>query len=265
MKRLVCALLLFVSGAAMADDLADADRFLKAKEYDKAFSIYTRLAQAGNSQAQLRVGEMYWFGEGRAPDLKKAEIWLEKSSAAGNADGAASLAGLKRRETRAADIVYWTSTYAGQDLTAGEFACKAPELPEVSRTKKEIIATQRAIEAWHACYSGFVTNINAALPAGKRIPADVVDMMTPAEGRQAQRHLDAVYTALIERSRREAAAFVARENAWGKATEAFVQREVTANKRTEIRFAAAPNEYAYARQARVDLTPAAQASSRATR
>ena len=222
MKRLLCILLLAVVSSARADDLGEANRLLQAKSYDKAFPIYHRLAEAGNAEAQLRLGEMYWFGDGTAPDLDKAKLWLERSAAAGNADGASSLASLKRRETHGDEIVYWTTRYQGEDMVSGKFDCKRPELPAVSKTKAEITSVNDQIVAWHQCYNGFVANLNDALPPGKRIPPEVLDMMTPSEGAQAQRHLDAVYSGLIKTAQLDAAEFNAREASWRRATETFV-------------------------------------------
>lgn len=225
MKRLLCILLLAIVGIARADDLGEANRLLQAKAYDKAFPIYQRLAEAGNPEAQLRLGEMYWFGDATAPDLAKARQWFERSAQAGNQDAAASLASLKRRETHGDEIVYWTTSYQGQDMVSGQFDCKRPALPAVSKTKAEIKSASEQIEAWHACYNRFVANMNDALPPGKRIPAETLDMMTPAEGAQAQRHLDAVYSSLIGKAKADAAEFNAQEAAWRKATETYVTTE----------------------------------------
>lgn len=225
MKRLLCMLLLAVVGVARADDLGEANRLLQAKAYDKAFPIYQRLAEAGNPEAQLRLGEMYWFGDATRPDLDKARAWFERSAKAGNADAAASLASLKRRETHGDEIVYWTSKYQGEDMVSGRYDCKRPEIPAVSRTKAEIKAASDQIAAWHACYNGFVANLNDALPPGKRIPPETLDMMTPAEGAQAQHHLDEVYSRLIRQAKADAAEFNAKEASWRKATETYVATE----------------------------------------
>jgi TPR repeat protein len=225
MKRLLCILLLAVVGIARADDLGEANRLLQAKAYDKAFPIYQRLAEAGSPEAQLRLGEMYWFGDATKPDLDKARQWFERSAKAGNADAAASLASLKRRETHSDEIVYWTAKYQGEDLVSGQYDCKRPELPAVSKTKAEIKATSEKIEAWHTCYNRFVANLNDALPPGKRIPPETLDMMTPAEGAQAQRHLDEVYSRLIRQAKLDASEFNAQEAAWRKSTETYVTTE----------------------------------------
>lgn len=223
MKRLLYLTLLAACGFARADDLGEAERLLQAKSYGKALPVYQRLADAGNPAAQMRLGEMYWFGDGVKSDLAKARQWFERSAAGGNVDAAASLASLKRRETRGAEITYWTRTYQGEDMVSGKFACQPPELPAVSRTKAEIQAVEQELKAWHDCYNGFVAHLNASLPPGKRIPGDVLDMMTPTEGLQAQKHLDGVYARLGKKAQQDAAAFNAREAAWTRATETYVQ------------------------------------------
>lgn len=225
MKRLVCVVLLALAGTAAADDLGDANRFLAAKAYDKALPLYQRLAAAGNPEAQFRLGEMYWFGDGTAADLGKARGWFERAAAAGNADAAASLASLRRRETHGADITYWTATYQGEDLVSGQYACQRPVFPSVSRTKPEIAEIDRAVATWRTCHNAMVDNLNDALPPGKRIPAEVLDMMTPAEALLAQRHLDGVYGKIIASAQAEAQAFEADNGKWVRSTQDFADLE----------------------------------------
>ena len=226
MKHLRVLLLLMMAGSAVADDLGDANRLLNEKSYAKAFPIYQRMAEAGNPEAQMRLGEMYWFGDGTASDLGKARTWFAKSAASGNADAAASLASLKRRETHGDEIKYWTTSYDGADMISGKFACKPPVLPDMSRTKAQIKTADAEIQAYSACYNGFVDHLAAAFPAGKAIPAEVIDMMTPAEAQQAQQHLDQVYGRLASDAKRDATAFADREMNWRRTTEAYVNNEL---------------------------------------
>lgn len=231
MKRLLCIALLATASLARADDLGEANRLLAAKSYDKAFPIYQRLAETGNAEAQMRLGEMYWFGDGTQADLAKAKTWFERSAAKGNADAVASLEALKRRETRGNEIAYWTTTYAGEDMVSGKFACKRPVFPVFSKSNEEIKTVLASVDQWRSCYNGFVANINDALPPGKRIPADVLDMMTPAEATQAQRHLDRVYGKLTTDATRDATVASNEEAAWRKATEAYVLEQ---NQNTKV-------------------------------
>lgn len=230
MKRLLCAVMLVVAGGVSADQLSDANKLLMAKAYDQALPIYTKLANAGNAEAQFRLGEMYWYGDGTAVDMAMAAAWFKKAAAAGSADAKESLAILDRRAARGAEITHWTGAYKGDDLTSGKFDCKAPVIPAMSKTNDEIKATSAAIAAWESCYNDFVANLNDAMPPGKRIPADVVEMMSPREIEQAQRHLDGVYGKVAANAQGSAGKILAQRDAWRSATEKFVADQ---NSRTE--------------------------------
>jgi hypothetical protein len=224
MRRFLFSMML-VSCAAMADELADADKFLSAKQYDKALPLYTRLANAGNAEAQYRVGEMAWFGDGTKQDLQAAQRWFEKSAAAGNPDAREALAALERRKTRGGEIGYWTQAYKGEDLRAGKFECKAPAIPAVSKTNADVDATRKAIEGWQTCYNGFVANLNATAPIARRVPADVLDMMTPLEVDQARAHIDTVYREVLARAEDDAQSVRTQQFAWEQATQRFAGEE----------------------------------------
>lgn len=127
--------------------------------------------------------------------------------------------------TEPGDVAYWTTTYAGEDLTAGKFDCPAPAIPEVSLTNESIAATSKAVSAWEACYNGLVDNMIGAKPLDKRIPDAVRGKMTPAELEQARAHLDQVYGAVVERVQASAAAITARRDAWRGATEQYVAQQ----------------------------------------
>ena len=230
MKRLLCALAVGVSGLAGAGPLEEADKFLAAQAYDKAFPIYARLAEAGNTEAQFRLGEMYWYGDGTAVDMKAATGWMQKAAARGHGGAVESLDILKQREARAADIAYWTNGYKGEDLVSGRFHCPAPVIPGMSRTTAEIRQTSDAYVAWQQCYNGFVANMNDAMPAGKRIPADVVRLLTPREAEQAGARLSQVYGSTIAQAQQDATRYTAQYNAWQSATERQVMAENRARK-----------------------------------
>lgn len=224
MRRLLIPLLL-ASSAAFANDMTAAGKLLEAKEYAKALAAYTRLADAGNTEAQLRVGEMHWYGEGTPQDLQVAYRWFEKAAAAGNTDAKAALIALERRKTRGGEIDYWTSQYDGADLRSGKFDCKPPAIPELSKTNDDINATRDGIEAWRICHNGFVANLNATAPIGKRIPAEVLDMMTLDEVDRAKAHVEAVYGKVLAQVDAEVESVRTRQAAWETATERFVKDE----------------------------------------
>ena len=222
MKRLVCAMLMLVAGLASADDLGDADKALRAKDYDKALPIYTRLANAGNQEAQFRLGEMYWYGDGTAVDLGKSRNWLQKAATSGHGGAREALATLDKRDQRAADIAYWTKDYRGEDLVSGKYACPMPKIPAVSKTSAEIKAVSDDIAKWEACYNEFAANVNQLPAAAKRIPADVLQLMSPREAEQAIAHVDDMAVNVVSQRQNAALVFAAERDAWTKATNEFV-------------------------------------------
>lgn len=236
MKSLLCTLLLLAAGLASADTLGEANKLRAAKSFDQAMPLYASLANAGNPEAQLRLGEMYWDGDGAVVDMAKAAYWIEQSAAAGNPEAKATLAALKRRDTRGAEITWWTTTYAGEDLSAGKFACARPAIPLLSKTNDNIRTVGAAVTAWEQCYNGFVANLNDAMPPGKRIPGDVQDMMSRREIEQARAHLDSVYAKVAASAQADAAGIVAQRDAWRAATAKHVaaQNETIAARSKEL-------------------------------
>ena len=229
MKRLAFAVLMLAAGMARADDLGDAEKALRAKQYDKALPIYTKLANAGNAEAQFRLGEMYWYGDGTAVDMGKSQTWLQKAAASGHGGAKESLAVLKERERRAGDLAYWTG-YKGDDLVTGKYACPMPKIPQVSKTNEEINRVSTEIAQWETCYNDFVAGVNQAPPGVKRIPADIVKLMSPHEAEQAASRIDDVTVAVISRRQAEALNFTSERDAWYTATQTFV---ANANSRIE--------------------------------
>jgi hypothetical protein len=230
MKRIVFAVLMLTAGLASAGDRGDAEKALRAKEYDKALPIYTRLANAGDAEAQFRLGEMYWYGDGTAVDMAKSHAWLQKAAAAGHGGAKETLAILQQREQRAADIAFWTSGYKGDDLISGKYACPTPKIPAVSKTNEEIKRIQNEIAQWETCYNDFVAVVNQVQPGAKRIPADVLKLMSPREAEQAAAHVDDATVAVISRRQAEAVAFTGERDAWFTSTQQFV---VEANAKAE--------------------------------
>ncbi|MGJ7914033.1 tetratricopeptide repeat protein [Massilia sp. LXY-6] len=222
MKKLLCVSLMLISGVVFADDLNEANKLLNAKDYGRALPMYARLAEAGNAEAQFRLGEMYWFGDGTSPDLKKAAAWFQKSATAGNKDAAESLQALKRRETRGNEIVYWMKEYKGEDLTSGKYACATPDIPVVSKTNSDIKKVADKVATWQECYNAAVANLQGLTPVLKHVPKDVVDMMTPAEIEQTQSHLDQVFASVARAMADNATAILARRDAWTNATNTYV-------------------------------------------
>lgn len=222
MKKYLFCLTLLLSGAACATELADANALFAKKAYPQAMQAYTKLANAGNAEAQLHLGEMHLYGEAGAVDLGKAEAWFKKSAAKGNKTAIASLEMMKRRETRRADIEYWTSKYDGAELKSGKYRCAAPRIPALSKQNDEIDAIGAKMAAWQECYNGFVQNLNASSPLTKLIPKDIAGLLTKDENEQAAKHLAQVQANLAEEARVSSKLVLSDFAVWRDATDKYV-------------------------------------------
>jgi TPR repeat protein len=223
MKKIVLCLTLAFASLARADELADANALLQKKAYPQALQLYTKLANAGNAEAQLQLGQMYWYGEAGSIDLVKADAWLKKSAAKGNKTAAASLEVMKQREVRRADIDYWVSKYDGADLKAGKFRCPAPRIPAVSKVNDEINRIAAAMTAWQDCYNAFVVNLNASAPLTKRIPDDISKLLNKQELEAATAYLGEVHARMGADASISAKLLLADFDAWRAATDKFVK------------------------------------------
>lgn len=216
--------MLFCCGA-YADDLADANKLLEAKSFSLALTSYTKLATAGNAEAQFHLGEMALYGEGMPADAAKAKEWFQKAAASGDKKADAALALIAQRALRKADIDFYVHGYKGDDVALEKFNCGNPEIPEVSQSKRKINEVGQTVDAWMECYNGFVQNLNAALPPGKAIPQDVEILMNEQEFTQAKALMDKVYAAISAEARQKATAIATKRDAWKANTAAYVVTE----------------------------------------
>jgi hypothetical protein len=219
---LFCLSLLVCSASVAADPLADANALFAQQAYPQALQAYTRLANAGNADAQQQLGQMYWYGEAGMVDEAKAEAWFTKAAAKGNKVAIASLGLMKQRVTRRAEIDHWVGKYDGADLKSGEFRCPAPRFPALSKVNEEIDRVSGLMTAWQECHNRFVVNLNTASPLVKRIPPDVARLMNKDEHEKARVHLEQVQANLSESAKVNAQMVLADFAAWRNATEAWV-------------------------------------------
>lgn len=232
MKKIVLCPVVYLSfllfaGAAHADDLADANALFQKKAYAQALQLYTKLANNGNAEAQVQLGQMYWYGEAGAADDAKAETWFRKAAAKGNKTAVAALEVMKQRTVRRADIDYWLSGYDGADLKSGKFRCTAPRIPAISKMNEEITAVASRVEAWQNCYNDFVQNLNEAPPLVKRIPPDIAALMNQPELDKARAYLEEVHARIAEEAKVSAKLVLADFGAWRSATDNYVSEHNT--------------------------------------
>ncbi|MGZ5202770.1 MAG: sel1 repeat family protein [Telluria sp.] len=222
MKRFLFCLLLTIAGTASADVLSEANRLLKDGAYGEAFPVFQMLANSGNAEAKLRLGQMYWYGKGLPADRAQADKLFAEAAKAGNKEAASAMTLTQRREAHAAEIAKWTA-YNGADLAAGKYACTEPAIGEVGKTNAEIKATTEAYQAWSACYNGLVNDLQGPLAPANRIPADVAALMTDAERNQAMEHIVAATDAKTAQVGAGAQALMSRYDSWEQATTAYAK------------------------------------------
>lgn len=223
MKTVVFCLSILLVGTCSADELAVANAAFANKDYAGALQRYTKLANAGNVEAQQHLGEMYWYGEAGAVDEAKAEAWFRKAAAKGNTVAAASLDQMRQRAERRADIDYWVNKYDGSDLQSGQYRCPAPRFPSVSKQNDEIERVSANMTKWQDCYNAQVRALNDASPLTKRIPVDVARLINKSEMERTKQRLAEVYTNLTESAQVKAKLVLADFAVWRDATDAWVK------------------------------------------
>jgi uncharacterized protein len=237
MRKYIFCLAMLISAIAFADDLSQANKLLEAKSYPEAVAMLARLADAGNPEAQLRLGQVHWYGEGTAVDRNKADALFAKAAAAGNAQARQAMALSGLREQHLNDIAWWTKAYDGADLRAAMDACALPAIPEKSTENDAIKKVRGDMAGWVGCHNGFVKRLEAFLPVGKAIPVEVLDLMSDEEVEQAKMHLGAVYKQVTVDAAARAATSQGAYAQWEKRTTAYVseQNGLEAERQREIR------------------------------
>lgn len=217
-KLVVAAWLALLAGVAQADDLAEGIKAWETQDFAKAHTLLGKLAEVGNPEAQLMVGEMYGFGEGVTEDPVIAERWISKAQANGHKGAAESLNTLKQRGLRKQDIAFYVSGYQGDDVRLANYGCVKPAFPQESRTQNDIRQVKAAMDAWEDCYDRFGQGLVAAQPAGRAIPQDVAKLMSLSELQQAQTNMDKIYAAVAMDGDREARDVLAAYDKWVNST-----------------------------------------------
>lgn len=222
MKKIVVCLSLLFCSVAYADDLANANKLYESKSYAKALQLYTRLANAGNAEAQYRLSEIYQGSDAAPADPAKADAWLRKAAAKGQKDAVAKLESAQKREAKREEIAYWMSRYDGAEFRSGQYSCPAPRFPAVSKLNEEIDAVSKRMTNWENCFNAAANNLNAAAPLSKKIPADVAAVMTKEELEKASAHLMEVQSLLAEEAKVTSKLVLADYAVWKDATNKWV-------------------------------------------
>ena len=85
-RNIIFALLFTLSLPATADSLATALKAIEDGQTKQAAQQLIPLANAGNSVAQVRLGSLYYLGQGVPEDEKQAVFYWKKAAGQGSAD-----------------------------------------------------------------------------------------------------------------------------------------------------------------------------------
>jgi hypothetical protein len=210
-KTLMVLALACLPCLALADDLADAVKAWERRDFAVALQGFTRLANAGNAQAQQLLGEMYGFGEGVAEDPALARQWLEQSRAAGNKEAEGSLQVLLARAARKGEIARYQAGAQWSGVSLAGAGCAPPVFPEQSIKAEQIKAIGQQVADYRACYERFVTGI-----AARKLPDDVASLMSLTELEAARAANEAAIARTAGQAREEATRVIADNDAWVK-------------------------------------------------
>jgi len=85
-RNVILALLITLSLPTLADPMAIALKAIEDGQTKQAAQLLIPLANAGNSAAQVRLGSLYYLGQGVPEDEKQAVFYWKKAAAQGSAD-----------------------------------------------------------------------------------------------------------------------------------------------------------------------------------
>lgn len=85
-RIIILALLISLAPAAKSDPMAEAIKAIEAGQMKQAAQLLIPLANAGNSNAQVRLGSLYYMGQGVPEDEKQAIFYWKKAASQGSAD-----------------------------------------------------------------------------------------------------------------------------------------------------------------------------------
>ena len=90
--KLLLGFILLLSLNLWADSFEKGMKAYKNKNYIKALEWYQLSASEGNSEAQNKIGNLYYHGNGVKKDYKEAFRWYKLSAYQGNLNGQYNLA-----------------------------------------------------------------------------------------------------------------------------------------------------------------------------
>ena len=91
---ILCFILCITTGFAYAETYDEAMQLMETGELNQAIKMLQPLAEQGNTQAQVRLGNMYMNGLGTKPNTVEGLKWLRMAVEKGNAEAETILGNL---------------------------------------------------------------------------------------------------------------------------------------------------------------------------
>lgn len=111
-KMLILGLVLSAATPAalsepLSDPLGEGVAAYALQRYERAHALWLPLAQAGQAEAQFRLGLLYELGRGVQPDPRAARHWYQQAAENGHGQAALSLANLLAADGEAEPALAW--------------------------------------------------------------------------------------------------------------------------------------------------------------
>jgi len=114
-----------VAAATAADELADGIAAYERGDYPGALAAWLPLAKRGDAEAQYRVGRLYYYGTGVAPDAAEAARWYRAAAEQGHARSQSNLGALYEEgrgvAVDPAEAAAWYAKAAAQGRAVASF------------------------------------------------------------------------------------------------------------------------------------------------
>lgn len=229
MKRIALSIVLLCAGVSALAQTAAAPSPTAARHVtptvERDFTDATARAAAGDSDAMLRLGEMYWYGDGPALDRDKADTLFRQAAKAGNPGAQAALRLTPERQAHLAEIAYWSGGITARQLTGAQFNCEGPAFPPYSDIRVDAIKVVKSYEAYRVCYNDYVEKLFGDLPTARRIPAELAMLMSEDEFEQARQHIDNLVAGTVADMRRSSAPVLAERDRWVERSIAYLSTQ----------------------------------------
>jgi serine/threonine protein kinase len=114
-----------------AEQIADADRAIASKQYADVLAALKPLADTGNAQAQVRLGDAYALGQGVTRDYAAARDWYDKAARQGEIGAELKLGAMYANGIGVERNINLAYVYYGMAARVGSAAAK-PELEKAA-------------------------------------------------------------------------------------------------------------------------------------